>query len=93
MPYVRKITSIVKAEQFFVDVMPWPRGVTEMLGLPGRFCLSDGEMTKIYDSYWILTDIGANLSAISNDEFKKKYEVVQDIKVRYDNHNFSKEGR
>jgi len=88
MPYVRKITSIVKAEQFLVDVLPWPRGVTEMPDLPGRFYLSDVEMTKIYDSYWILTDLGANLSAISNEEFKKKYEVVQDIKVRYNNHNF-----
>ena len=54
--YVRKATIEVKAQQFFVAVLPWPAGVREDPQGAGHYLsLPEGPLT-IRDGEWVVID-------------------------------------
>lgn len=85
MPQFRRKPKVIKAEQFFYDVRPWPEEV-EIL----PYSAEDGSLTggpavrtsrgNVYlkDGDWIVTGIRGCVYPVQEDIFEELYERVKE---------------
>lgn len=76
----RSIPKIVDAEQFFVAVKPWPKGVVKLKNPspdpdPKDYYSLRGLL--IYDGYWVITEDNGRQYYEEPDAFEQTYERVE----------------
>lgn len=74
MEHFKKINIYVRAERFFIDVMPWPRGVIRTtVSNKTRFVAFTYKGEEVIrEGDWMVYD-GKDVFKMSDEEFNKRY--------------------